>query len=149
MACSVWLAKVSVVAIVCGVAHPAAAQSVSASNKWSATLLFRGSRGGGDVRVEPGKKDGESRVRLSLRTMPINTQVAWDVVAGSCGDEGRPAAAAAAFRQVLIGNDGAAMVSATIPRLTPGQRYYVRVFDPSTPPIDAQVFVCANLSEEQ
>jgi hypothetical protein len=126
----------------------ASAQGATPSHKWSAMLLFRGQRGGGEARVEPGKRDTESRVRLTMRNLPINVQVAWDVVAGSCGDEGRPVAAAAAFRQVLSGNDGGGMVSATIPRLTPGQRYYVRVYDPSTPPLDAQVFVCANLSEE-
>jgi hypothetical protein len=129
-------------------AHTSQAQLAAPSNKWSANLQFRSIRGGGEVRVEPGKKDSESRVRLVMRNLPINRQVAWDVVAGSCNDEGRPVAAAAAFRQVLTGNDGGGMVSATVPRLTPGQRYYVRVFDPATPPLDAQVFVCANLSEE-
>jgi hypothetical protein len=129
-------------------ARISAAQVSAPSNKWSAALQFRTIRGGGEVRVEAGKKDTESRVRLTMRNLPINRQVAWDVVAGSCNDEGRPVAAAAAFRQVLTGNDGGGMVSATVPRLTPGQRYYVRVFDPATPPMDAQAFVCANLSEE-
>lgn len=124
------------------------AQAPAPSHKWSANLIFRGIRGGGEVRVEAGKKETESRVRLTMRNAPINRQVAWDVVAGSCGDEGRPVAAAAAFRQILTGNDGGGMASATVPRLTPGQRYYVRLFDPATPPIDNAVFVCANLSEE-
>jgi hypothetical protein len=124
------------------------AQVTTVSNKWSANVQFRSGRGGGELRVEAGKKDTESRVRLTMRNLPINRQLAWDVVSGSCNDEGRPVAAAAAFRQVLSGNDGGAMVSATVPRLTPGQRYYVRVFDPGTPPMDGQAFACVNLSEE-
>jgi hypothetical protein len=127
-------------------AQPATA--VAPSDRWSAQLVLTGLRGGGELRVEPGRRDAESRVRLVLRNLPMNRPVGWDVVRGSCGDEGAPVAAAAAFRPLVTGTDGGAMGTATVPRLTPGQRYYARVFDPAEPPLDARVWGCANLSEQ-
>ncbi len=118
------------------------------SGKWSATMsTLNGLRGAVDLRVEPqGGKD--SRARLSIRNAPINRPLAWDVVAGSCGDEGRPVAAGAAFRQILTRNDGTGDATARIPKLEPGKRYYVRLFEPSQVPDDRTGFGCANLSEE-
>jgi hypothetical protein len=84
---------------------------------------------------------------LTLRLIPINRQVAWDIVAGRCGDEGRPIAAAAAFRQILSRNDGSGDGIATVPVLEPGKPYYVRVFSPGEVPSDRAGYGCANLSE--
>ncbi len=118
------------------------------SGKWSATMsTLNGLRGAADLRVEPqGGKD--SRARLSIRNAPINRQLAWDIVAGSCGDEGRPVAAGAAFRQILTRNDGTGDATARISKLETGKRYYVRLFEPSQVPGDRTGFGCANLSEE-
>jgi hypothetical protein len=118
------------------------------SGKWSAAMsTLNGLRGAADLRVEPqGGKD--SRARLSIRNAPINRQLAWDIVAGSCGDEGRPVAAGAAFRQILTRNDGTGDATARIPKLEPGKRYYVRLFEPSQVPGDRTGVGCANLSEE-
>ncbi len=88
-----------------------------------------------------------ARAKLSLRLVPINRQVAWDIVNGRCGDEGRPVAAAAAFRQILSRNDGSGEGIATVPVLEPGKPYYVRVFSPGSVPADRGGFGCANLSE--
>ncbi len=118
------------------------------SGKWSATMsTLNGLRGAADLRVEP-QGGKESRARLSIRNAPINRQLAWDIVAGSCGDEGRPVAAGAAFRQILTRNDGTGDGTARFPKLEPGKRYYVRLFEPSQVPGDRNGFGCANLSEE-
>ena len=123
------------------------APMAKASGKWTATIAqLNILRGAADLSVAP-KGDKESRARLSLRLVPINRQVSWDIVAGRCGDEGRPLAAAAAFRQILSRNDGSGEGMATIPALEAGKPYYVRVFAPGEVPADRAGFGCANLSE--
>ena len=129
-------------------AQDSTAAAPKGSGKWSASIgSLTGIRGAADVRVEA-RNDKESRARLTVRSTPINRQIAWDIVAGSCGDDGRPVAAAAAFRRLLTRNDGGGDAMATFPRLESGKRYYVRVFDPQEPPADRSGFGCANLSEE-
>jgi hypothetical protein len=124
-----------------------AAPAAAPSGKWTATIAqLNVLRGAADLSVSP-KSSKESRAKLSLRLVPINRQVAWDIVAGRCGDEGRPVAAAAAFRQILSRNDGSGDGMATIPALEPGKPYYVRVFSPGEVPSDRAGFGCANLSE--
>jgi hypothetical protein len=124
-----------------------AAPAAAPSGKWTATIAQLNTlRGAADLTVAP-KGSKESRAKLSLRLIPINRQVAWDIVAGRCGDEGRPVAAAAAFRQILSRNDGSGDGMATIPVLEPGKPYYVRVFSPGEVPSDRAGFGCANLSE--
>jgi hypothetical protein len=126
------------------VASPAGAQE--ASGKWSATLVFSG-RMAGDLRVEKAKKDDESQARLEIRNAAINRQIAWDIAEGVCGDNSQSIAPRAKFRQMLTSNDGSANVRSTIPRLQPGKRYYVRVFDPGNAGDDRSGMSCVNLSE--
>lgn len=117
------------------------------SGKWLANIAQLGElRGAAEITVAP-RNAKESRAKLSLRAVPINRQVAWDIVAGRCGDEGRPIAAAAAFRQVLSRNDGSGDGMANVPLLEPGKPYYVRVFAPGTVPEDRGGYGCANFSE--
>jgi hypothetical protein len=124
-----------------------AAATAKPSGKWTATIAqLNVLRGAADLTVSP-KGEKESRAKLSLRLVPINRQVAWDIVAGRCGDEGRPVAAAAAFRQILSRNDGSGEAMATLPVLEPGKPYYIRVFSPGEVPADRGGFGCANLSE--
>ncbi len=126
-----------------------AAAMAKPTGKWTANITQLGElRGAAELSVQP-RNDKESRARLSLRAVPINRQIAWDIVAGRCGDEGRPVAAAAAFRQILSRNDGSGDGMATIPLLEPGKLYYVRVFAPGSVPADRGGFGCANLSEVQ
>lgn len=122
--------------------------AVADKGKWTGIIGALSIRGAVDIRVEP-KGDKESRVRLSVRAAPINRQLAWDVVAGSCGDEGRPVVAPAAFRMLLTSNDGSGQAMANVPRLQSGSRYYVRVYAQGEAPSDRGGFGCANLSEEQ
>ena len=117
------------------------------SGKWVATIAqLTELRGAAELSVSP-KGDKESRLKLSLRLVPINRQVSWDVVAGRCGDEGRPLAAAAAFRQILTRNDGSGEGMGTVPSLETGKPYYLRVFAPGVVPSDRGGYGCANLSE--
>ncbi|HYW31888.1 MAG TPA: hypothetical protein VE869_10310 [Gemmatimonas sp.] len=140
-------------ALFAALSHPLAAQdsAVAAtkapSGKWSARIVsFNGISGNAEIAVEP-KGDKESRGRLIVRSAPINRQISWDIVAGSCGDEGRTIAAAAAFRLMLTRNDGSGEAQATVPKLEAGKRYYVRVFQQGEPATDRSAFGCANLSE--
>jgi hypothetical protein len=65
-----------------------AAPAAAPSGKWTATIAqLNVLRGAADLSVSP-KSSKESRAKLSLRLVPINRQVAWDIVAGRCGDEG-------------------------------------------------------------
>ncbi len=123
----------------------AGAQEVS--GKWSATLVFSG-RMAGDLRVEKAKKDDESQARIEIRNAAINTQIAWDIAEGVCGDNAQSIAPRAKFRQMLTSNDGSANVRSTVPRLQPGKRYYVRVFSPGNSGDDRSGMSCVNLSEE-
>lgn len=144
----------SIVLLSLGAAQLAAQDSSAAkpkgtTGKWSAsvtTLSGSNMHGAADLRVEA-RNDKESRARLSVRSVPINRQLAWDVVAGSCGDEGRPVAAAAAFRVLLTRNDGGGETLANVPKLASGQRYYVRVYAQGEAVTDRTAFGCANLSE--
>lgn len=125
------------------------AKQTGASGKWNAsvnTLSGTNMRGSADLRVEA-RNEKESRARLSVRSVPINRQLAWDIVMGSCGDEGKPVAAAAAFRVLLTRNDGGGETMANVPKLVSGQRYYVRVYAQGEPATDRTAFGCANLSE--
>jgi hypothetical protein len=123
------------------------AAPTTVSGKWSATLVFTG-RMAGELRVERGKKDTESQARIELRNAPINRQIAWDIAEGVCGDNAQPITARARFRQMLISNDGSGNLRVTVPRLQPGKRYYVRVFDAGEQGDDRSGLSCVNLSEE-
>jgi len=145
----------SAFAAVCAlsISFPAALQAQDTATagkptgKWTATIAqLSVLRGAADISISP-KNEKESRVKLSLRLVPINRQISWDIVGGACGDEGRPVAAAAAFRQILSRNDGSGEATATIPLLEAGKPYYVRVFSPGEVPRDRGGFGCANLSE--
>ncbi len=145
----------SVVGVFCAfaVAVPAVGYAQDApvlaksSGKWTATIAqLNVLRGAAELSVSP-KGEKESRAKLSLRLVPINRQVGWDIVAGHCGDEGRPVSAAAAFRQILSRNDGSGEGMATVPTLESGKPYYVRVFSPGEVPSDRGGYGCANLSE--
>lgn len=120
------------------------------SGKWSAivnTLSGSGGmRGTAEFRVEP-RNEKESRAKLSVRSVPINRQLAWDIVAGSCNDEGKPVAAPAAFRVLLTRNDGGGDAMANIPKLESGKRYYARVYGQGDNVTDRTAYGCANLSE--
>ncbi len=147
-------ASLSAIALCALVGTPLAAQdsaqasAAQGSGKWAGSIISLSSlRGAADIRVEPkGAKD--SRAKITIRSAPINRQIAWDIVAGSCGDDGRSVAAGAAFRQLLTRNDGSGDAMATIPKLESGKRYYARVFDPGSTPSDLGGFGCTNLSEQ-
>lgn len=143
------LAVFAITAVPLAAQDPAAANPATATGKWSAslnTLSGTNMRGSADVRIEA-RNEKESRARLSVRSVPINRQLAWDIVIGSCGDEGKPVAAAAAFRVLLTRNDGGGETMANVPKLVSGQRYYVRVYAQGEPATDRTAFGCANLSE--
>ncbi len=117
--------------------------------KWAGSIVALNTiRGSASLTIEP-RNATDARIRLQLRAVPINLRVSWDVVAGSCGDEGRPVAAAAAFRQILTRNDGSGDVQVTLPKLARGKRYYFRVFAPGEVPADRGGYGCANLSEDR
>lgn len=135
------------------VSQPLAAQDsttavvLAGSGKWAGSIgQMSGIRGSADFRAEPkGKKD--TRITLTVRNTPINRQIAWEVVSGSCGDDGRPVAAGAAFRQLLTRNDGGGDAMATVPKLESGKRYYARVFNPTDAASDTG-YGCTNLTEQ-
>jgi hypothetical protein len=134
-------------------ASPLAAQDSAAAapkgkGKWSGKFIsLAGIRGTAEIRVE-NRGDKESRARLTVSSAPMNRQLAWDIVAGSCGDEGRVIAPAAAFRVMLTRNDGSGDAMGTVPRLEAGKRYYARIFEQGQSPTDRNAYGCTNLSEE-
>ncbi len=137
------------VAVACAGAPALRAQSTlpAPTGRWVATIAqLNELRGAAELNVAS-RGPRESRFRLSVRLVPINRQLAWDVVVGRCGGEGRPLAAAAAFRQILSRNDGSGEATATLPALETGKAYYVRVFAPGVAPSDRTAYGCANLSE--
>ncbi|MCC6318755.1 MAG: hypothetical protein IT361_13825 [Gemmatimonadaceae bacterium] len=117
------------------------------SGKWVGTIAQMSGGGAADISVEPRGGD-KSRARITFRNAKGAIQLAWDIVAGSCRDEGAPVAPQPAFNQIQTQMDGGGSGTATIPKLESGKRYYVRVFDPQTAPTDAAAFGCANLSEK-
>ena len=117
------------------------------SGKWVATVNQMSNGGSADLTVEP-RNDKQSRARISFRNTKRDMRIAWDIVAGSCNDQGTPIAAQAAFTQAQTQMDGGGSVTATIPKLETGKRYYVRVFDPQVAPTDQSAWGCANISEK-
>ena len=118
------------------------------SGKWVGTISqLRTAGGAADITVEP-RNERQSRVKIVFRNTRRDMRLAWDIVAGNCGDEGAPIAPQAAFTQVQTQMDGSGTVTSNVPKLESGKLYYVRVFDPQTAPRDAQAFGCANLSEK-
>jgi hypothetical protein len=141
--------RLAAVALACASASTLRAQSAlsAPTGRWAANITpLNELRGSAELTVAP-RGPRESRLRLTVRLVPINRQLAWDVVAGRCGEEGRPIAAAAAFRQILSRNDGSGDATATLPAVEAGKAYYVRVFAPGTVPSDRTGYGCANLSE--
>jgi hypothetical protein len=117
------------------------------SGKWFATVSQLRNGGSADVTIDP-RNDKQSRAKLSFRNGSRDMRIAWDIVAGSCNDQGAPIAPQAAFTQAQTQMDGGGSVTAVIPKLESGKRYYVRVFDPQVAPNDQNVWGCANLSEK-
>ncbi len=133
-----------VAALMLGVA---ASSPAAQSGKWYATINQLSNGGSADLTVES-RNDKQSRARVSFRNTKRDMRIAWDIVAGSCNDQGTPIAAQAAFTQAQTQMDGGGSVTATIPKLESGKRYYVRVFDPQVAPNDQNVWGCANISEK-
>jgi hypothetical protein len=118
------------------------------SGKWVGTVSQMSIGGAADLAIES-RNDKQSRARITLRNSRSNIPLAWDIVEGSCRDEGKPVAAAAAFTRIQTQMDGGGTVTSNIPKLESGKRYYVRVFDPqNTSRTDASALGCANLSEQ-
>ena len=117
------------------------------SGKWFATVNQLRNGGSADVTIEP-RNDKQSRAKISFRNGSRDMRIAWDIVAGNCNDQGAPIAPQAAFTQVQTQMDGGGSVTAVIPKLESGKRYYVRVFDPQVVPNDQSVWGCANISEK-
>lgn len=126
------------------IALPAQAQS----GKWVGTVGQIQGGGSADITIEA-RNAKQSRVKVSFRNLKRDMRIAWDIVAGNCGDQGAPIAPQAAFTQAQSQMDGSGTVSANVPKLQSGQRYYLRVFDPQVAPQDNNVWGCANLSEKQ
>jgi len=139
-----WSPAVAVLATVLGVGlHVASPQT----GKWFATVNQLRNGGSADLTIES-RNDKQSRARLSFRNVSRDMRIAWDIVAGSCNDQGAPIAPQAAFTQAQTQMDGGGSVTATIPKLESGKRYYIRVFDPQVAPTDQNVWGCANISEK-
>ncbi|MBM4193682.1 MAG: hypothetical protein FJ202_04790 [Gemmatimonadetes bacterium] len=130
------------VAVVPGAGH-------AQTGKWVATITQLTNGGGAaDLTVEP-RNDKQSRVKITFRNTRRDMQLAWDIVVGSCRDEGAPIAAQAAFTQVQTQLDGGGSATANLPKLESGKKYYVRVFNPKSVPTDSNAYGCANLSEKE
>ncbi len=125
---------------------PAVAEAQS--GKWVGTVsTLRSAGGSADITIEP-RGEKQSRVRLTVRNVNRDMRIAWDIVAGQCRDNGAPIAPQAAFTQLQSQMDGGGSATANVPKLTSGQPYYVRVFDPQLSPTDDNVWGCANLAEK-
>ena len=121
---------------------------IAQSGKWVATISQLGTAGGAaDLTIEP-RNDKQSRARLVLRNSKSSIPLSWDIVEGNCRDEGKPIAPQAVFTKIQTQMDGGGTVTANIPKLESGKRYYIRVFDPGTPVTDGNAYGCANLSEQ-
>jgi hypothetical protein len=117
------------------------------SGKWFATVNQLRNGGSADLTIEP-RNEKQARAKISFRNSSRETRIAWDIVAGNCGDQGAPIAPQATFTQAITQMDGAGTVTATINKLESGKRYYVRIFDPQVAPTDQNVWGCANISEK-
>jgi len=118
------------------------------SGKWVATISQLTTAGGSaDLTVEP-RNDKQSRARINFQNTKRDLRLSWDIVEGSCRDEGKPIAPQATFGRVQTQMDGTGSVTANVPKLESGKRYYVRVFDPQTPVTDESAYGCANISEK-
>lgn len=123
-------------------------QAVQAqSGKWVATIGQLAVGGSADVTVEK-KSDKQSKAKITFRNVRRDMRLSWDIVAGTCRDEGQPIAAQAAFTQVQTQMDGSGTASSNVPKLESGKAYYVRVFDPQSSASDANAYGCASLSEK-
>ena len=117
------------------------------TGKWVATISQLSNGGGAaDVTIES-RNDKQSRAKIVFRNTKRDMRLAWDIVEGSCRDEGTPIAPPAAFTAIQTQMDGGGTASVNIPKLASGKKYYVRVFDPQSLPSDASAYGCANISE--
>jgi hypothetical protein len=132
-------------ASILALALPAAAQAQS--GKWVGTVSRMSNGGSADVTVDP-RNEKQSRAKIMFRNTKRDVSLAWDIVAGRCGEEGVPVAAQAAFTKVQTQMDGGGSASVNIPKLESGKPYYVRVYDPQTSATDASAIGCGNLSEK-
>jgi hypothetical protein len=124
------------------------ATAAAQSGKWKGTVsTLRTAGGSADITIEA-RGEKQSRVRITVRNVNRDMRIAWDIVAGQCRDNGAPIAAQAAFTQLQSQMDGGGTATANVPKLTSGQPFYVRVFDPQQSPTDDNVWGCANLAEQ-
>ena len=138
--------RLALLATVIALIGPATA--AAQSGKWVGTVsTLRTAGGSADITIEP-RGEKQSRVRITVRNVNRDMRIAWDIVAGQCRDNGAPIAPQAAFTQLQSQMDGGGTATANVPKLTSGQTYYVRVFDPQLSPTDDNVWGCANLAEK-
>jgi hypothetical protein len=133
---------------VAAVSALAATRLEAQSGKWVATISQLGAAGGAaDLTIDP-RNDKQSRAKIVFRNVKRDMRLAWDVVEGNCRDEGKPIAPQATFGVVQTQMDGGGQLTANIPKLESGKKYYVRVFDNQQAASDASAFGCANISEK-
>ena len=131
---------------VCGALAPTHLEAQS--GRWLATISQLGAAGGAaDLTIEP-RNEKQSRAKIEFRNVKRDMRLAWDVVEGNCRDDGKPIAPQATFTVVQTQMDGGGQVTANIPKLESGKKYYVRVFDNGTAASDANALGCANISEK-
>jgi|SRR5262245_43030091 len=118
------------------------------SGKWVATISHLSTVDGvAELTVEP-RNDKQSRARINIHNTKRDSRLSWDIVEGSCRDQGKPIAPQAAFGGIQTQMDGTGSVSANVPKLESGKRYYLRVFDPKDAVTDESAYGCANISEK-
>jgi hypothetical protein len=114
--------------------------------KWTATLAPQtGGTTTGTATVAPGTTAGTTVVTLSLTGGAPGATYPWHVHNGQCGDQGPVVGSGAAYPPLIVGNNGTAQATATIPLPTPASgNYYVNVH--ASPTEMGTSISCGNLT---
>jgi len=100
-----------------GTGDPAASVGVAAS-PLVATLNAVNSRVFGTVLLTPSGTD-RSRVVISIRGAPMNSELPWEIRAGQCGEGGPALGLEAVYRVISARSDGTGELSLTVPMSIP------------------------------
>jgi hypothetical protein len=105
-----------------------------------------GGRLQGTLSLQRGRKDGESRARVTLVSAPANAQLGWVVRLGQCGENGAELGPLAAYRPLMTRGDGSVELAVNLPFALPrANAYHVDILRERG---SSDVIACGGLSEE-
>jgi hypothetical protein len=128
-------------------AQPVTKDASAPAPKLVATLVPGGAgRLQGTLTLEKGRKDNESRARVTLLNAPASAQLGWVIRKGACGENLGELGSIAAYRPLQTRGDGSVELAVYLPMALPSSgAYHIDILQERGSDV---VLACGGISED-